>query len=560
MEKKIRTELLKMSGIMLVLVGLGIYAHDFVITGIQAKVALNSSIFALFGVAAFLGFRHVTSLSNEVVALKALQIDYGAKSRRPKDPYASPAVVFKEPVLLGAGYRLITEELGKQDDLEISNSTVQALIHDVDARINDRKSTLLYFSGLMVFLGLLGAFMGLMKTVHSVSDLIGSMDMSGKGGTDAFGKMIEGMKAPLNGMSVGFSSSLFGLMTSMVLGALERCMTAAMKALRDEFEHWLSNMAALESNSGEAMGRNDGDRTALRKVVEAGTLQLREMRELLVASASHAEQNREQMAAFTASMQGLAEAVRQVSDPAPLLRPVTEAVASLARNQIDMLSHFRGLYEEAASDREHISGMLRVLEATVERTERLDAGELHRQLDRMLALQGELLAAGQRHEAPERLVIQRRGGGPLAGLLGWLGLNWLGLNGLGAGATSPDVRLAAARHEARLLRREVRVMLAANRRALRQMSGLVGRRLDRIEQGRQSDSAALGRVARLSLAHRADLADLAGRFDRLEDGGQAADGLHGLFDRLRHRLGADFDEAAEEARDGDTRRRRGQAG
>ena len=51
----------------------------------------------------------------------------------------------------------------------------------------------MYFSGLMVFLGLLGAFMGLMKTVHSVSDLIGGMDMSGKGGTDAFGKMIEGM-------------------------------------------------------------------------------------------------------------------------------------------------------------------------------------------------------------------------------------------------------------------------------------------------------------------------------------------------------------------------------
>ena len=195
-----------MTAIMLVLVGLGIYAHEFVIAGIMAKAALNLSIFALFGVAALLGFRSVTSLKNEVVALKALQIDYGARSRRPKDPYAKPAVVFKEPMLLGAGYRLITEELGKQDDLQISNSTVQALVHDVDARINDRKSTLLYFSGLMVFLGLLGAFMGLMKTVHSVSDLIGSMDMSGKGGTDAFGKMIEGMKAPLNGMSVGFSS------------------------------------------------------------------------------------------------------------------------------------------------------------------------------------------------------------------------------------------------------------------------------------------------------------------------------------------------------------------
>jgi hypothetical protein len=234
MEKKIRTELLKMSGIMLVLVGLGIYAHEFVISGIKAKMALNLSIFALFGVAAWLGFAHVFDLKNEVIALKALKANYDLRGARRTPPVdmSKPAVVFHEPELLGEGYRLISEELGKQADLQLSNATVQTLLHDIDLRINDRKSTLIYFSGLMVFLGLLGAFMGLMKTVHSVSDLIGSMDMSGSGGTDAFGKMIEGMKAPLSGMSVGFSSSLFGLMTSMVLGALERCMSSAMKVGR----------------------------------------------------------------------------------------------------------------------------------------------------------------------------------------------------------------------------------------------------------------------------------------------------------------------------------------
>jgi hypothetical protein len=161
---------------------------------------------------------------------QALQVDFGARSRRLADPYDVPAIIFKEPYLLGEGYRMITEELAKQDTLQITNSTVQLLLHDVDERINDRKSTIIYFSGLMVFLGLLGAFMGLMKTVHSVGELIGSMDVSGNAGTDSFGKLIEGMKGPLNGMSVGFSSSLFGLMTSMALGALERFMTSAMKA------------------------------------------------------------------------------------------------------------------------------------------------------------------------------------------------------------------------------------------------------------------------------------------------------------------------------------------
>ena len=75
MEKKIRTELYKMTAIMVVLLGLGVYAHDFVIAGIQAKVALNSSIFILFGLAAWLGFRHVIDLKNEVTALNALKAD-----------------------------------------------------------------------------------------------------------------------------------------------------------------------------------------------------------------------------------------------------------------------------------------------------------------------------------------------------------------------------------------------------------------------------------------------------------------------------------------------------
>ena len=183
MEKKIRTELMKMSAMMLVLAALGIYAHDFVIAGIQAKVALNLTIFATFGIAAWLAFRHVFALNNEVLALKALQIDYGARNRRPLDPYKQPAVIFHEPELLGHGYRMITEEFSKQDSLQISNATAQMLLHDVDLRISDRKSTIMYFSGLMVFLGLLGAFMGLMKTVHSVGDLIGGMDVSGTGGT-----------------------------------------------------------------------------------------------------------------------------------------------------------------------------------------------------------------------------------------------------------------------------------------------------------------------------------------------------------------------------------------
>ena len=69
MEKKIRSDLMKMTAIMVILAGLGIYAHEFVIAGIIAKAALNLIIFGLFGVAASIAFRHVIALTNEACLL-----------------------------------------------------------------------------------------------------------------------------------------------------------------------------------------------------------------------------------------------------------------------------------------------------------------------------------------------------------------------------------------------------------------------------------------------------------------------------------------------------------
>lgn len=485
MERKVRAELYKMSAIMLVLVGLGIYARDFVIAGIEAKVALNSSIFAIFGLAAALAFRHVLALRNEIVALRALQVDYGARSRRQSDPLARPAVVFSEPELLGQGYRLITEELGRQDDLHLANSDVQALLHDVDQRINDRKSTILYFSGLMVFLGLLGAFMGLMKTVHAVSDLISSMDLSGNAGADSFGKMIEGMKAPLAGMSVGFSSSLFGLMTSMVLGALERCMTSALKTLRNEFEHWLSHITELESGHGESAGSGArAELAVVARVLESGAGHLREMRGAIDAANRLQEANHAAIRQLADATATLAATVAELNDPDRFMRPVAEAMGDLARHQVEVLGQFRGLYVEAQADRGHIRAMLDAIDARLTRSEMLDGAELHRQLDRIIAVQADM---AERDPPPVIVLAGRERAGTVArvprvlrALLGWMRI-MLG---------DP----IAARREARRLRREIRLAMAGTRRAVRQESLVVALRLDKIEATRKADRAALARM------------------------------------------------------------------
>ncbi len=491
MEKKIRQELMKMYGIIAVLLGLGIYAYQFVYDGIMAKAALNLSIFALFGLAAAIAFRHVLTLKNEVVALKALQVDFGDRRRRPINPYSTPAVVFHEPELLGQGYRMITEELGRQDDLQISTATVQTLLHDVDQRINDRRSTIMYFSGLMVFLGLLGAFMGLMKTVHSVGDLIGGMDITGGGGTDSFGKMIEGMKAPLNGMSVGFSSSLFGLMTSMVLGALERCMTSAMKTLRNEYEHWLSNQAALEGGAQEAQAQAAVDFTPLRRTLEMGVHQLKQMREHLSDTGKADQQVHQSLEAVSGAVERLAHNVEALTDPKAMLAPISEAVADLARNQTVMLGHFRELYDQAEADRRQMRLMLDDMREAADRRPAFDAEVLGRQFDRLIAARNDVPV-----DEPPRERSEYRPG-IMSRLFAVPG---------------------AWRHarEARALRREVRRGLSDQQRALATLDRHIDDRLATIEGGRREDREILFALARLGAEQQDRLVGLAERLLRSE--------------------------------------------
>jgi hypothetical protein len=543
MEKKIRTELLKMTGMILVLLGLGIYARDFVWTGIQAKMALNLSIFGLFGLAAWLGFRHVLDLKNEVIALNALKADFDPRARKRGDTIdmSKPAVVFHQPELLGEGYRLITEELGKQSELQITNGTVQSLLHEVDLRINDRKSTLIYFSGLMVFLGLLGAFMGLMKTVHSVSDLIGSMDMSGKGGTDAFAKMIEGMKAPLSGMSVGFSSSLFGLMTSMVLGALERCMTSAMKTLRNEFEHWISKLAALETASNEG-ATSSTDESGLRRVLEAGTRQLQELRELAsvnvangLADKARIDKLQDAVTTMAATMDGMTAAIVELADPTQALEPIVVAVEQLAAHQAAVLVNIRALHGDAAADRENLRGLVKVMEVAIDRLQAQDGPELHGQLDRLFLLQAQIAAQpnGVAIGGPAPLDPVERG--PWA----WLG-QWRANRRI-------ESQLRAQRRAIGDLGREIYAALDGNRRTLRTAGRLVGRRLDKLAQGRDLDRRQMERLASLTEAQRAELGQIRERLATLPETSRNGEGSapytggRALLQSLRERLNVNFE-------------------
>lgn len=498
MEKKIRSDLLKMIAIMVGLVGIGIYARDFVIDGIMAKAALNLSIFGLFGVAAGISFKHVLGLKNEILAMKALKIDYGSQEQRPDDPYKTPAIVFKEPQLLGQGYRMIAEEMGKQETLKISDASAQLILHDVDMRINDRKSTLMYFSGLMVFLGLLGAFMGLMKTVHSVSELIGSMDLNG--GADSFGKMIEGMKAPLNGMSVGFSSSLFGLLTSMVLGALERFMTGSMKVVRNEFEHWLSNVSSLETTASEGAAQGQGSSAGVIRALELGGRHLRDLRETVLDSSMVSQETNRAVLGLSQSIQAMNGLLARLYDPEPLLKPITACVEDLARNQAVLVQQFHGLHEQAAEDRRSIRETLDFIRTQQAPAAAFDPERLHSQLERIGTLNAQLLEIGLATNNRELSANSR------TGLLGSF-TRWILRIG-------EDRALARARRE---LLRDIRQMNVAQRRLVKKVDTALGGTVERLGQDHEVNARHLAQLSGTTETNSEILAELSRRLGGIEE-------------------------------------------
>ncbi|NDC59596.1 MAG: hypothetical protein EBZ50_12405, partial [Alphaproteobacteria bacterium] len=334
LRKKILRELGQMTVVPVLLIGLGIYAHEFVISGLMAKPELNFSIIGAFVFALGLAYAALFGLFADISGLDAIRTDYMRRRRgEGESVYDKPATVFARPKLLGYGYRLITEELQSGASKRLPTETVHLLIADVDMRVAETRATLGYFGGLLILLGLLGAFMGLMKTVHAVSDLIGAMDMSGAGGTAAFSRMIEGMKGPLNGMSVGFSSSLFGLLFSLALGVVDRFLINAMKAVRNEFEALLINLAQLDTTDahGESHSPTNsgaGTRQGPGLGAEAG--------DDLVALRLSNDRIHDALAELNATAAGASMALRVQRSSAPIEAAVQRAFEGLIGAQREM--------------------------------------------------------------------------------------------------------------------------------------------------------------------------------------------------------------------------------
>jgi hypothetical protein len=133
----------------------------------------------------------------------------------------------------------------RQERISLSAVALRSLLDSIAARLDESRELARYMVGLMIFLGLLGTFWGLSQTIGSVGDVIRTLDVSGTDPVAMFEALKVGLDKPLAGMGTAFSTSMFGLAGSLVLGFLDLQAGRAQNVFYNELEEWLSAQTRL---------------------------------------------------------------------------------------------------------------------------------------------------------------------------------------------------------------------------------------------------------------------------------------------------------------------------
>jgi hypothetical protein len=197
-----------------------------------ANPGLNGLIVGVLGVGVLLVFTHVLRLRPEVRWVNSLRATGDAEK------------VGRDPVLLAPMRALI----GRRQEMALSTSSLRSILDSIGTRLDESRDTSRYLIGLLVFLGLLGTFWGLLGTIGSINQVIQSLNPGSGGTEDVLSTLKTGLSAPLDGMGTAFSSSLFGLAGSLILGFLDLQAGRAQNRFYTELENWLSTMTDLDSD------------------------------------------------------------------------------------------------------------------------------------------------------------------------------------------------------------------------------------------------------------------------------------------------------------------------
>jgi biopolymer transport protein ExbB/TolQ len=200
--------------------------------------ALNAFIFFVLLLGILWNLRQVLRLEPEVAWVGDYQ-----RSRQRLSGLVPPKLLAPMARMLASR----AEAAGREGRVTLSTQAMRSLLDGIGSRLDESRELSRYATALMIFLGLLGTFWGLLKTVSAVADVIQGMSVGGGDINAVFDQLKSGLAGPLAGMSTAFSSSMFGLAGALVLGFLDLTAGQAQNRFYTELEDWLAGLTRLSS-------------------------------------------------------------------------------------------------------------------------------------------------------------------------------------------------------------------------------------------------------------------------------------------------------------------------
>jgi len=308
----LRTYLTRMTIFLaLAIIGAGVL-HQQLIEAFLANPAINGIILVVLVLGILFVFRQVLMLRSEVDWLQAYRRqDHGA-------PVADP------PRLLSPMAAMIGDRAGP---LRLNTTSLRSILDGISARLDESRDISRYLIGLLIFLGLLGTFWGLLQTVSAVADVIAGLQVGGGDTVTIFNDLKTGLEAPLSGMGTAFSSSLFGLAGSLMLGFLDLQASAAQNRFYNDLEDWLSSATRVTGGGPVSVG--DGDQS-VPAYIQALLETTADSLDNLQRTVARAE------AARTQSDQGLSTLTDRMTTLTDQMRTEQELMIRLAENQSEL--------------------------------------------------------------------------------------------------------------------------------------------------------------------------------------------------------------------------------
>ena len=229
--------------------------------------------------------------------------------------------------------------VGEQGDrLRLSALSMRTVLDGIDSRLDESRDISRYTIGLLIFLGLLGTFWGLLDTISSIRGVIGGLSIVGGDVSKVFSDLKSGLEQPLDGMGTAFSSSLLGLGGSLVLGFLDLQAGQAQNRFFNNLEEWLSSITRL--SSGALSGEGDHSVPAY---VQALLEQTADSLEHLQRTLTRGEESR---IAVNTSLQQMSEQMSTLTDH---MRTEHQLMKSMAESQVGLNDALRRMSETAST-------------------------------------------------------------------------------------------------------------------------------------------------------------------------------------------------------------------